>query len=49
MKVQNFAYNVAVRTMDLLEQEQHYKIPDETRKEITQQIMKDLHRLLQQS
>ena len=34
MKVQDFAYQVAIRTIELLEETQHYKIPENLRKEI---------------
>lgn len=49
MKVQDFAYNVCVRTMELLEQEQHYKIPEETRKKISQEILAQLASILEAS
>ena len=49
MKVQDFAYNVSMKTMELLEHQQHYKIPEETRKEVTQQILKQINALLKQS
>jgi hypothetical protein len=49
MKVQDFAYNVAVKTMELLEHEQHYKIPEETRKKITAEILKNLNALIKSS
>ena len=32
MKVQDFAYQVASRTLAMLEETQHYKIPEELRK-----------------
>jgi hypothetical protein len=49
MKVQDFAYNVAMRTMELLEARQHYKIPEETRKEISQAILKEVHAIMAKS
>ena len=49
MKVQDFAYNVCVRTMELLEQRQHYKIPEEARKEIAAAIFQELNALIKKS
>jgi hypothetical protein len=49
MKVQDFAYNVALRTLELLEQTQHYKIPESLRKEVTQKILDEIDDLLKKS
>lgn len=49
MKVQDFAYNVAMRTMDLLEEKQHYKIPPDTRKDIGKQILAQLNEIMKAS
>jgi len=40
MKVQDFAYQVSARTMELLENAQHYKITETHLKEIDQLIQK---------
>ena len=39
MKVQDFAYQVSLRTMDLLENAQHYKISEAHKKEILATIL----------
>ncbi|HOD96350.1 MAG TPA: hypothetical protein PLQ42_11895 [Candidatus Hydrogenedentes bacterium] len=49
MKVQDFAYQVSLRTMELLENAQHYKITDANRKEILATILKELDTLIQKS
>jgi len=49
MKVQEFAYQVAVRTLALLEETQHYKIPDQLRKDVTQKILDEVDDLLKKS
>ncbi len=49
MKVEDFAYQVAVRTMELLEQEQHYKISEEHRKQILQKILQEIPQILKKS
>ncbi len=49
MKVQDFAYQVSLRTMDLLENTQHYKITDIHRKEILATILKELDQLVHKS
>lgn len=46
MRVEDFAYRVAHRTMELLEQEQHYKINEEHRKAILKQIVKEVNNFL---
>ena len=49
MKVQDFAYTIAARTIELLEETQHYKIPDDLRKEVTGKILDQLDELIAQS
>ncbi len=49
MKVQDFAYQVCARTMELLENEQHYKISDAHRKAVAAEILKELDSLIQKS
>jgi len=49
MKVQDFAYQVAARTIALLEKTQHYKIPDELRKSVLNQIQEELDDLIAKS
>ncbi|HOQ32855.1 MAG TPA: hypothetical protein PLA12_10125 [Candidatus Hydrogenedens sp.] len=49
MKVEDFAYQVAVRTMELLEQEQHYKISEEHRRQILQKILQEIPQILKKS
>ena len=49
MKVQDFAYQVAIRTIELLEETQHYKIPENLRKEIGQKILHEVDKLLKKS
>lgn len=49
MKVQDFAYQVCMRTMELLETAQHYKITEAHRKEVHANIRKELDELIQKS
>jgi len=49
MKVQDLAYQVASRTIELLEETQHYKIPEELRKEVTSQILAELDTIIKKS
>ncbi len=49
MKVQDFAYQVAARTMEVLETTQHYKISDAHRKEVLATILKELDLLIQKA
>lgn len=49
MKVQDFAYHVSVETMDLLGKLHHYNIPENIRKEVTQEIQKNLDDILKRA
>lgn len=49
MKVQDFAYQVAARTMELLETTQHYKINETHRKDVLATILKELDALIQKA
>ncbi len=49
MKVQDFAYQVAARTIDLLEHTQHYKIPEDLRKNVLSTIEKELSDLIKKA
>jgi hypothetical protein len=42
MKVQDFAYQVATRTIALLEETQHYKVSEELRKTVLAKIQEEL-------
>ncbi|MCK5862197.1 MAG: hypothetical protein KAH38_06920 [Candidatus Hydrogenedentes bacterium] len=49
MKVQDFSYQVCMRTMELLETTQHYKISEAHRKEVHAAIHSELDALIQKS
>lgn len=49
MKVHDFAWQVAERTMELLEQNQHYKIADNHRKEIHATILKEVDEIIRKA
>lgn len=49
MKVEDFAYQVAVRTIELLEQEQHYKVSEEHRKQILQKILQEVPQIIKKA
>ena len=49
MKVQDFAYQVASRTIGLLEETQHYKVPDELRKSVLGKIQEEIDDLIKKS
>jgi hypothetical protein len=46
MKLEDFAYSVAERTLKLLENEHHYKVPDHVRKEIHEKIAGEIDGLI---
>ena len=49
MKVQELAYQVSARTLEILEEMQHYKVPEHTRKEVTAKILDELDELVKRS
>ncbi len=49
MKVQDFAYQVAARTLELLESTQHYKIPDDLRKDVLGKIQLEVDSLIKKA
>ncbi len=49
MKVQDFAYQVALRTIELLEHAQHYKVSEEHRKEILQKILQEVNDIVKKA
>ncbi|MCC6695593.1 MAG: hypothetical protein IT365_08180 [Candidatus Hydrogenedentes bacterium] len=49
MKVQDFAYQVALHTIELLESTQHYKIPETLRKEVCEKVLQDVDLLLKKA
>lgn len=49
MKVQDFAYQVSVRTMELLSVLHHYTISEELKKQVTAKIITEVDVILKKS
>ena len=49
MKIHDFAYRVAMRTMQLLEKNQHYKVSEEHRKAVASKILEEVDALMTES
>ena len=49
MRIQDLAYRVSARTIELLEETQHYKIPEELRKQVTSTLLDELDTLIKQA
>lgn len=47
MKLENFCYNVAMKTLEVLEKQHHYKIPDPVRKEIVEAVVGQIDSLIE--
>ena len=47
VKLENFCYSVAMKTLELLEREHHYKIPDKVRKEIADAVIEQMDSLIE--
>jgi hypothetical protein len=47
VKLDNFCYNVVMKTMELLEEQHHYKISDEARKEVAETVLSQVDSLIE--
>ena len=47
MKLDNFCYSVAMKTLELLENEHHYKIPEKVRKEVVEAVVGQMDSLIE--
>jgi hypothetical protein len=48
VKIEDLIYKVVLRVCELLEMRHHYKIPEETRKEVAKQVRADLTELIKE-
>ena len=49
VKIEDFAYRVAARVLEILEHEQHYKIPEDTRKQVLEKIRSEVNDILRKA
>ena len=47
MKLENFCYSVAMKTLELLEKQHNYKIPDKVRKEVVEAVLGQMDSLIE--
>lgn len=47
VKLENFCYNIAMKTLELLEREHHYKIPEKVKKQITEAVVEQMDSLIE--
>jgi hypothetical protein len=47
VKLENFCYSVAMKTLELLEKQHNYKIPDKVRKEIVEAVVSQIDSLIE--
>ncbi len=47
MKLENFSYNIVMRTLELLEKQHNYKISDEVKKEIAEAVIGQIDSLVE--
>jgi hypothetical protein len=47
VKLENFCYSVAMKTLELLEKQHHYKIPDKVRKEVVEAVVGQIDSLIE--
>ena len=47
MKLENFSYNIVMKTLELLESQHHYKITETVKKEIAEAIIEQIDSLIE--
>jgi dihydroneopterin aldolase len=47
VKLENFSYNAAMKALELLERQHHYKIPETVKKEIAEAVVKEIDSLIE--
>jgi hypothetical protein len=47
VKLDNFCYNVVMKTLELLEEQHHYKISDDARKEVAEAVLSQVDSLIE--
>lgn len=47
MKLENFSYNIVMKTLELLERLHHYKISEEIKKELAEAVIRDIDSLIE--
>jgi hypothetical protein len=49
VKLENYTYNLVMKTLELLENQYNYKVADNVKKEIVEAVLKDMDSLISQS
>ncbi len=47
VKLENFCYNVAMKTLELLEREHHYKIPEDAKNKVVKDVIDQMDSLME--
>ena len=47
VKLEIFCYNITMKTLELLEKEHHYKIPEKVKKEIAEAVIEQMDSLIE--
>ena len=47
MKLENFSYNIVMKTLEILEQQHNYKIADAVKKEIAEAVIQGIDSLIE--
>lgn len=48
VKLENFCYNIVMKTLELLDREHHYKVSEKVRKDIVEAVIKQMDSLIEQ-
>ena len=48
VKLENFCYNIVIKTLELLEKQHHYKVSEKVRKDIVEAVIKQMDSLIEQ-
>jgi hypothetical protein len=47
LKLENFSYNIAIKTLELLEKQHNYKISEIVKKEVAETIIQEIDALIE--
>jgi hypothetical protein len=47
VKLENFSYTIVMKAFELLEREHHYKVPEDIKKEIAGEVVKQIDALIE--
>jgi hypothetical protein len=47
VKLESFSFNIAMKTLEILERQHHYKIPEKVKKEVIEAVIEQMDSLIE--